>query len=79
MNFVRNNKVEQANIPAIQQYKRDLTNCDPVRAPSTTWMCPSCDHIHVDVPPYKAIFFQCECGWFGNEDDLVLARQIEDY
>ena len=75
----RNNKVHQANIPAVQQSHRDLTNCDPIKPATITWMCPKCDHHHINIPYAAAWFFQCECGWFGIEDDVVLARQTEDY
>ncbi len=73
------NTVVQANIPAVQQYHRDLTKCRPLKAPTITWMCPKCDNIHPDVPQYLAHFMQCQCGWFGIEEDVVLARDPQDY
>lgn len=72
------NPAEQAYIPAIQQYKRNLTKCDPVREGVTTWMCPECDR-HNTTPTPLTIFYQCNCNWFGMHDDLILARRVGDY
>lgn len=63
----------QTGIPALTQYKRDLSKCDPLPEPKQRWMCPSCDQQHIRVP-IDITIYRCVCGWRGNREMLLCAE-----
>jgi hypothetical protein len=70
----RLNKVLQHAVPAIQQYRRDLTQCDPLPIATQQWMCPHCDNHHHNTP-YNMKYYRCGCGWHGDRNSLLLAKE----
>ena len=63
----------QHMLPTKQQIKRDLSDCDPLPAPTLRWMCPSCDNQHVTERTFLT-YYGCKCGWEGTRIDLLLGR-----
>ena len=67
-----NKRLERAiqyGLPALQQYKRDLTETRPICPPHQIWLCPNCDTLHskTDVDPDN---YGCDCGWHGDRHEL---------
>lgn len=71
------NPRHQANLTASQQYKRDLTKCDPPPPATQLWMCPSCDTLHLNCP-ITLNQYRCKCGWHGNRDELLVAHYPDE-
>lgn len=70
---MRCNPQAQVGLTALQQRKRDMSQCDPTPEPFQKWMCPGCDYIHIKCPIDMDIYRCKQCDWVGNRNTLLTA------
>ena len=73
----RNNPRIQHLIPAGQQYRRNLTDCNELPPALQQWMCPACSVVHTKVPA-SLTNYRCSCGWFGDRHQLLRAEHAAE-